>query len=114
MLRTVAGLAVVVLLSPVTLVPLHGGSGEVPSDALKLTLYRADDSLSFPSARSAPEGIVEVAKLLMYFAAVAASDVNDLTHRRPPVAVLRLAWRSRIQLVAAVLVVCLWPATAPQ
>ena len=103
MLRAIPGLGVAALLSPtyVIALPLHGGSGESPSYAFELTLDRADDSLSFPSARSAPEGIVEVAKLLMYFATVVASDVNDLPHRRPPVAVLRLAWRSRIQLVAA-------------
>lgn len=82
--RAIPGLGVAAPLSTV-LGPLHGGAGEVPRRALKLALNRTDDSLSFPSARSAPEGIVEVAKLLMYFAAVAASDVEDLTHRLRPV-----------------------------
>lgn len=83
--RAIPGLGVAAPLSSV-LGPLHGRTGEVPRYALQLTLNRTDDSLGYPSARSAPEGIVEVTKLLMYFAATAASDVKDLTHLRRPVA----------------------------
>ena len=97
----IPGLGVAAPLSPISR-PLDSRAGEIPRRAVKRTLNRAYDSFGLPSARSAPEGIVEVAKLLMYFAAVAASDVNDLTHRRPPVELLRLAWRSRSQPVAAV------------
>ena len=98
--RAIPGLGVAAPLSTV-LGPLHGRAGEVPRRAFKKALNRTDDSLGFASARSAPEGVVESAKLLMYFAAIAASDVNDLTHLRPPV-LLRPAWRSRSQLVDAV------------
>ncbi len=101
MLRAIPGLGVATPLRPVPC-PLNGGAGEVPRRTIKRTLDRAYDSLGFASARSAPEGVVESAELLMYFAAVAASDVNDLTHRRPPVGLLRLAWHSHNRLVAAV------------